>query len=1796
MNGRRLAGAWMTLACASIAAARAAPSTAPASQPDIADRIRAALQSVGNVDALAAELNRSATDTVTSWADRAAVAQEQGDLVAARTALEAIMRLSPRDPDAAGRLAYVQELLGDTRAAMTTLDTLLTAQPKAPAAFQARLRLALLDFDAGRSEEAVRQLQEAVDRSHAAATPAGLIAAFYGRHAAAARWLKDSIDPHLLLLAGDEALQDNDAAAATLAYARAAPELTTPADRRYLVERQFAAARIAGTLPQYADALLGTRPLPAEAVLPLVGVLHEQKRLDLLLSFWRTALDDPNLTAAATDRRVVREIIAAAADAGRPDDVTALCEALLARDPTNRIWFETAVRAAADAGRLDEQHRLLITRLARVTDSPDDLLWLGDLAAEVGDLEIVVSAADRLRNFGAASTVAGDSLRATVLTRQGDAAGATVALNDAADVALRHPALISDVAATVADAGLTDRAIELLSVSAVAGDDDIRMRLAALLLQQKRPAEAIATLDALRRETQSAATRSQAGQRMLDAAVGAHSINALIVRLRHDSDDGIATPADVELLVDAYVRASEPKEAEAVLLTSVAFTEPARLQHLATFYLRRHQPAKAEVILRQLLTADLQTKATTLRQIASIALQLHDAAGAADALRQLRELNGNSLDTDAMTAGMLYQLGQAGEAATLYRRVLASRPNDVDDWLLWADARAKADDAVLPGQRLQLLAGEAATPALFAVAVDGMLNLGAPPDALQAARRQAVLRVAGNPGDPLVFGVIADLCDELKDGEFATRVTRIAVPLLPQQRGQFLRDLMETAIRSGRSDAAAAYGRSLLALGDDYPPQLFFDLGEQLLIAGRRDDAMRAFARAADVTSEEDAAPRAAELLEKYGDPAAALALVGPLARRRPDDPLLLARVGREEELLGHSDAAFTANLAALALTMHDTSTPIADTIDPATGGPGDDLPYEDLLNATIATARTPTAADGLLSLLSDTATTALSRGDPDGGVPAEVRRAAAALRQAAISLDALPRSDAVDLAIARRWPADKSYLFKMATVRWNAGLTTVAVDFARASGQADVIPPDDATTGRPAIDAAIAHVPDDRADVMPIRLAAAAALHDDAAVMKLTTAWIDAIIVEPAAGSGLRPMRLGRPRVVIAQPATEQIRDAVSTAWPVLSATGRKAVAARLIDLASLKTDAGRLGALSEEALRRATETGVAVIDRATLVDRAIQTPGTRLNGLVGLLSDNELGTAVTQVVDAAPPFLRLSAVRSVVADRGVPMTRGVVTALIRACADPQSNQALGSGTWPDRPVSNELAAAWATAAVHSLGAGTPESLTLVAEVLHAANDPRCDAFALRAIVATHAASIKRHDAPGAVPRLGPPPLDKLAIVRRAVAAMSRDGRDRLIDTTATADEEQGWQLLCRGVALDALGGRGEALTTLRKAWAANPASEIVARGLADHLQSDGRFAELVDTFLPVVDRLPVLRPQLIASLRQLYRVHEAQRIAVPVPNVAEPPDLIGPVRAGDAKAAAIAVRSTLATLRDGDSIDLSFAMPDAGGMTGRPASAADLLPPGTDIIGDLHAMRVVAKAQPQLSVAAAWAAHVAEQLHVHAAVTTMAASDISPTQPGAVVVAKALRDAIARRDFSSVEHELQDWCDAQAAVDDHNAAALIDILPNAPSDGEEKNKLVAILINVIQSTHSTKPGKIGTVRLAAMFGDWAQRQGMNDLAVDMAARADNWGSALGLGAYQLWAADLLAATGRADAATAIEKRLLAERCLPAPRVLALLKRLAESGPATRVIKVGTEALDYCPDPALAVWLNEQRKKEIHD
>ncbi len=1128
---------------------------------------------------------------------------------------------------------------------------------------QADLQSAALAFDGGQTSDGVLFLDRAAAKAATAARQAGVAAYLYGQYAVATRCLDKSAgdDVALRLLEGNAALKAGQTDMAKAAFKSAMDQASSPADRLYAQERLIATARQAGDLAQLADSWLARKDLPADRALMLATMLRELGRAAELIDWWRKTATDPALSDTLLSERFVNEVLGTARSAGRSDDVVAICRQLMTRQPDDPRWLAATLRALLDQGRATEADTLLLEHITAAAKVPAALQRLGKLAESLGRDDAAVQASRDLVAMGGHSAMTGYLLESAIRRRTNDPREAADRLHHAAAIAEHDSDGLGNIVSALESADMVPAAIDLLQKNIVHHpSEDSLDRLASLLLKEHRSKEAMAILRQLMLTGSSEGIRAQASYRLLDAAQAAGSLDALIDELREKLQSSSGTGEDLSYLTDAYVRAQDIDSAAALLRGSPLLDRPTRLSRLAVLYLRAKKYEQAGGVLRDLVDADPENATQTLERLADVEMKLGRPDAAKKTIDQIAQLAGTGAVAVEMMGGVNDRLGRPAEAAEDYDRALSLHPESADDWLLWSAAMTKAGRGELAGQRLEALCGKAKSDEVFVAAVDGLLNMSAPTAVLRVARRDAILRVGQRPRQMMLYQVIADVSDQMQDSDATLRATDASVSISDEQRSQHLRELMDLASQSGNTSDAVNTGRSLLALGDDFPPDLFIQSGEQLLIGRHENEASQAFARARESSDADLIVNRIADIYEKCGYPLAALNTVETASTMRQSDAGMRETVARLNETLGHDDAAFENYLAAADIACGHLSVERkrSDPGAAATSGPtaapriifgpsAAVMSFGRLVGGALATARSTEQQNALLSMLGSHLNSLMEQAAPGSVVPVDVAATAAEARRANFAFARQADADAVDEAVIAHWPEAEAFKHEALNARIQEGLIDSARSFAarfnleddaallgaapenvpttKASAisprRAAIVLPSLIVRGRLAearvvlsnilvetpvgsILAAGNTIPVTAAPFQVI-VSAAAVLSDDDTATRWALIWLDTQAAEnPHLGSHPTTAPVMPFLAPASSAVVQRYQTVIDGAWPMLSHKGRLRLVQHLVQVLDTFEDSQARAALSMCALQAAAMLGERLPDTGQLADAALTVP----------------------------------------------------------------------------------------------------------------------------------------------------------------------------------------------------------------------------------------------------------------------------------------------------------------------------------------------------------------------------------------------------------------------------------------------------------------------------------------------------------------------------------------------------------------------------------------------------------------
>lgn len=681
-------------------------------------------------------------------------------------------------------------------------------------------------------------------------------------------------------------------------------------DRRMVDERIMALHRRTGTLPALATRWLGGADR-AERTSSLVALLRELSRPAEALELLRAGGDD------VSDERVQREVIALALECGRFEEVERAYQERMTAEPGRLAWVQGLALLQLFSGRREAAVQVMEAALERTPPGPKQL-QVANLSADLGLQDVAAHALERALAADAKTALRARIVAAELALRGGDETVARAELARAEAAAGEDPEALVLVAQALERSAMPLPAIKILErVVEKTGAEDARLQLAWLLEQRQKFPEAFAHWREIWRVSTTAARRRHAEERLLELGARAGLLADLAVDTEKDLAAGKGSPEAVQLLARIYQRAGDQAAAVEVLRDHGARFgkgEAEILESLARVYESCDDYPRHEEALRQLMLLRPEDAVALRQQLVLAALERGRGKAADRLLAELVAEHANDPAVDEFSAGVLGMVQRVGESADAWGRVLARNPDRIEAWLLRGNMLQAAGEGPRAIQLYLLLLEEAPKDDLFTVAADGLLNLKAPRRVLECALRRVHARIAVRPASAFLWQLAADFEEELGRPERQRLMLTALAAVSGERRGACTRELFELARERGERARVLEEGRALLALGEEFPPDVFLALGEAMLAAGDTRGAERVFLRARGPGEWLEGQKAVAELLARHGREADAERILRQALLARPDDVALLLDVSALAEMHGAFEAAAADALRALRL------------------------------------------------------------------------------------------------------------------------------------------------------------------------------------------------------------------------------------------------------------------------------------------------------------------------------------------------------------------------------------------------------------------------------------------------------------------------------------------------------------------------------------------------------------------------------------------------------------------------------------------------------------------------------------------------------------------------------------------------------------------------------------------------------------------------------------------------------------------------------------------------------------------
>ena len=705
---------------------------------------------------------------------------------------------------------------------------------------------------------------------------------------------------------------------------------TLLSDRFYaltLVEESY---RSAGDLQGLIDHIATIPDTPEDLLLLRLDLLRETRQYDAAIDFY-TAAGTANLSEEAQD-----SLIQLYEQAGRIDDMVSAYRQNIQIDPQNVRWAQKL-----SAHYINEVEPDVARQVWRdfCRQNEDDLLTLtraGEVMAQMGFDELAVEFLEQsIQELG--TTLDASLFLFNHHLRRGanqKAEQELVRLRNSLEPGSGDLLLVADAFERI-DGHATALEIyrELETTKGELGYDQ-RLRKAWLLTMTGVKEEALAEWREIWVGASNPARRSFAESQLLLIAAELNLLGDIVVDLETKLFERTAELNDINLLIRIYTEIGDSFSAAEVIDEYARYRdtdEITKLKQLGSVYLQLQEFDKYETILRQLEQIDTENRLEHIQNIilntvsANIAneeeTQFDEVADWIEALR--------SFDSEAVSgefeASVLSMSGFTDHAISSYRRALIEQPTHSDNLLLLADLLKESNRTKEAVSLLQYVAEHATGDNEFVVAIDGIINmigqrqfgqeLSAEDKATFRWTHRVILeRITSRETKFYLYRLLADIAQETNDKEAEFLAVESSLAQANIRRAAVLRELVTMSTpgagftfvsnNRGDKDRQLKYGRRLIGLRQQLPPEVFIEISRTLLSQGDLIGARRSFDLIQDVTGVLDVTQVSAEMFHEAGFTKEALDQYNKALTTNRDDIELLLRAGALREVTGRDDVA----------------------------------------------------------------------------------------------------------------------------------------------------------------------------------------------------------------------------------------------------------------------------------------------------------------------------------------------------------------------------------------------------------------------------------------------------------------------------------------------------------------------------------------------------------------------------------------------------------------------------------------------------------------------------------------------------------------------------------------------------------------------------------------------------------------------------------------------------------------------------------------------------------------------------
>ena len=623
----------------------------------------------------------------------------------------------------------------------------------------------------------------------------------------------------------------------------------------------------------------------------------------------------------------------------RTDEMIEEYERLIAAEPNTVLWYSGLASHYVSVAEPERAGEVWRTLEENNSNNIDVLVHAGRLMGQMGFETESLAMVNRYSETHGVSTT-GQMFLFEVHLNKGRNNEAVAALNELVAYLPEDAGDLRAVADAYERLQKYENALQIFSKveehqGEALGYDD-RMRLAWLHSVIGNREEALRLWQEIWVQEDTPARRAFAEGQFLLIAAELNKLARIGIDLENKLTEKTASKNDINLLVRIYTEIGDSFSAAEVVEQYAQFAdlpEVEKLRQLGTVYLQLQEYDKYDKVLRQLEEVDPDNRIEHIQNIVlnMVAFTVEEESDEKleDIQHWLEQLR--LFDEEAVTgefeASVLSMSGFTEQAIESYRYALVRHPQHSDNLLLMGDLMkesGRTDEAVAV---FQYVAEHSEDDNEFVVAIDGILNMigqerfgqRLPPNdqaTFRWAHRIILERITGRADKFYLYTLLSDIAIETLDTEGEFVAVENSISQAGIRRLSVLRELVTMSTRdagffslsqkAGDTERQLRYGRRLIGLRQQLPPEVYISLAKTLLEREDTLGAEKSLNLVRDITGQIDVNQTKADLFQEAGFVKKALSSYSTALALNQDDSTLLLKTAVLREANGQLDVANT--------------------------------------------------------------------------------------------------------------------------------------------------------------------------------------------------------------------------------------------------------------------------------------------------------------------------------------------------------------------------------------------------------------------------------------------------------------------------------------------------------------------------------------------------------------------------------------------------------------------------------------------------------------------------------------------------------------------------------------------------------------------------------------------------------------------------------------------------------------------------------------------------------------------------